>query len=344
MSIKSPLLACKTRIATRKEPRIWKFLAFTAFIILLENVTEIDTLYASEKSNVSLNLSAAKETKVGDEIIKEASHEDSKKESFLVRIGNMRSMEGFFAALSLIIGTELGDKTFFIAAIMSMRHSRVTIFISAMSALILMTFLSVGLGYTSNFIPQTLTHFLSVILFFGFGLKMIYDGYTMTEEEAKEEFEEVNKKISKRESLKTVDIEYSLVSNGKQTTEDTETGVLKTIKSASIATRFKRWTLLYISLTFVETFAMTFVAEWGDRSQIATIALAANHEMISVTIGAIVGHCMCTGLAVIGGRLIAQRISVRTVTIIGGFIFIFFAVLALVMQMHQHSNTTVSKT
>lgn len=28
--------------------------------------------------------------------------------------------------------------------------------------------------------------------------------------------------------------------------------------------------------------------------------------------GGTVGHCLCTGLAVIGGRMIAQRISVRT--------------------------------
>lgn len=28
--------------------------------------------------------------------------------------------------------------------------------------------------------------------------------------------------------------------------------------------------------------------------------------------GGAVGHCLCTGLAVIGGRMVAQKISVRT--------------------------------
>lgn len=28
--------------------------------------------------------------------------------------------------------------------------------------------------------------------------------------------------------------------------------------------------------------------------------------------GAVIGHALCTGLAVIGGRMIAQKISVRT--------------------------------
>ena len=31
-----------------------------------------------------------------------------------------------------------------------------------------------------------------------------------------------------------------------------------------------------------------------------------------MTLGGIIGHAICTGVAVLGGRLIAQRISVRT--------------------------------
>uniref|UniRef100_A0A671DZI5 GDT1 family protein n=1 Tax=Rhinolophus ferrumequinum TaxID=59479 RepID=A0A671DZI5_RHIFE len=48
-----------------------------------------------------------------------------------------------------------------------------------------------------------------------------------------------------------------------------------------------------------------------------------------VAVGGTVGHSLCTGLAVIGGRMIAQKISVRTVTIIGGIVFLAFAVSAL---------------
>ena len=34
--------------------------------------------------------------------------------------------------------------------------------------------------------------------------------------------------------------------------------------------------------------------------------------MFGVSIGGILGHALCTALAVIGGRMIAQRISART--------------------------------
>lgn len=48
----------------------------------------------------------------------------------------------FVASLSVIIVSELGDKTFFIAAIMAMRHSRVVVFSGAILALVIMTGIS----------------------------------------------------------------------------------------------------------------------------------------------------------------------------------------------------------
>ena len=67
---------------------------------------------------------------------------------------------------------------------------------------------------------------------------------------------------------------------------------------------------------------MTFLAEWGDRSQLATIVLAAREDLSAVILAGLLGHFMCTGLAVLGGRMIAQKISVRTVTLVGGVVFI----------------------
>lgn len=43
---------------------------------------------------------------------------------------------------------------------------------------------------------------------------------------------------------------------------------------------------------------LTSVGEWGDRSQIATIAMAAGSDWAYVILGALAGHAICTGIAV----------------------------------------------
>lgn len=99
----------------------------------------------------------------------------------------------------VIIVSELGDKTFFIAAIMAMRHPRLTVFAGAIAALALMTVLSVLFGIAATIIPRVYTFYISTALFALFGLKMLYDGYHMSATGAAEELEEVQSDLRKRE-------------------------------------------------------------------------------------------------------------------------------------------------
>ncbi|XP_032674242.1 transmembrane protein 165 [Odontomachus brunneus] len=223
-------------------------------------------------------------------------------------------LHAFIASLSVIVVSELGDKTFFIAAIMAMKHPRLTVFIGAISALALMTILSVVFGYAATIIPRAYTYYISTLLFALFGLKMLRDGYYMSPTEAQEELEEVQSDLRKREDEYEKETASTLV-------QDPETGVIrKTTKTSAF---------MLLSRIFLQAFSLTFLAEWGDRSQLTTIILAAREDVYGVILGGILGHSFCTGLAVLGGRIIAQKISVRTVTIIGGFVFLLFALTAL---------------
>ena len=56
--------------------------------------------------------------------------------------GNLGFLHALVASLSVIIVSEIGDKTFFIAAILAMRHSRLTVLLGALSALFVMTIMS----------------------------------------------------------------------------------------------------------------------------------------------------------------------------------------------------------
>lgn len=51
-------------------------------------------------------------------------------------------VQAFLKTLSVIFVSEIGDKTFFIAAIMAMKHPRAMVFLGAMSALAFMTVIS----------------------------------------------------------------------------------------------------------------------------------------------------------------------------------------------------------
>ena len=48
---------------------------------------------------------------------------------------------------AMIIASEIGDKTFLIAAILAMRHPRAAVFAGAFGSLVAMSFLSAALGH-----------------------------------------------------------------------------------------------------------------------------------------------------------------------------------------------------
>ncbi len=203
----------------------------------------------------------------------------------------MGFLTGFTAGLLLITLSELGDKTFFIGAIMAMRHPRRWVFIGVTAALFAMTVLSVILGQVATLLPQHYVQWGAVALFLGFGFKLLYDasrmkdGGSLADEQA--------------EAMEAV--------------EHCQTGVLTQVTPHTIVTK---------------TFALTFVAEWGDRTQLATITLAAANHPLGVIGGATLGHAICAAIAVVCGKLIAGRISERWLTLAGGLLFVVFGIVA----------------
>lgn len=72
---------------------------------------------------------------------------------------------GFMSGILTIWATEIGDKTFFIAAILSMKKDRVVVFAGAIGALIVMTVLSVVMGMVATkFLPPAVTHYVGAVL------------------------------------------------------------------------------------------------------------------------------------------------------------------------------------
>jgi putative Ca2+/H+ antiporter (TMEM165/GDT1 family) len=78
--------------------------------------------------------------------------------------------------------------------------------------------------------------------------------------------------------------------------------------------------------TTVVTF---FLVEMGDKTQIATLALAARYQaLLPVVAGTTLGMLICDVPAVLLGRAMAERVPVRLMHQIGALVFLTLAVLA----------------
>ena len=210
----------------------------------------------------------------------------------------------FLKAFGVIGASEIGDKTFFIAAVMAMKSNRWQVFAGALGALAAMTVLSALLGWAApNLIPRAYTHYAATALFLFFGGRMLYD--VAFGEEKESELEEVEAELAAAREGRGV--------GGKDGARNPWADALAVV----------------LSPVFLKAFSLTFVAELGDRSQIATIALAASQDVVGVIVGSIVGHALCTGAAVLGGRYLAASISERTVNLCGGILFLLFGVHSL---------------
>jgi len=67
------------------------------------------------------------------------------------------------------------------------------------------------------------------------------------------------------------------------------------------------------------SFLVLFAAEWGDLSQLLTLSLVAKYDdPVSVFIGALGALLAVSGLAVLVGRALLQRIRLRTLHYVGG--------------------------
>ena len=222
-------------------------------------------------------------------------------------------------SLLVILLTELGDKTFFIAAVLAMKNGRAVVYAGAMGALAVMHILSCIMGVAlPSLLPRTYTHFASAVLFLYFGCRLLKDAYEMVGEGPSEELQEVEEElINKKEGSATEedrcddDVEDGEGKGRPKKGGFSPMGIIRSDTTLKVLT---------------QAFTLTFLAEWGDRSQIATVALATQKNVFGVALGGLIGHAFCTGLAVVGGRMLAARISEKTVAYSGGVLFLIFGI------------------
>lgn len=251
-------------------------------------------------------------------------------------------MYGLGKSFALTTLSEVGDKTFLVSAILAMRHSPVAVFWGCWAAMIIMSTLSSFMG---AILPLLLTrrtaHWISALLFVGFGCTALYQGLTMEGDEINREWKETQEEIQEDEEEHEMQEWRSRtsvpdsgpypprpVTESRSRTE--ETGAYPFFREG-----LRNLCGLLFSPAFSQALTLSFLGEWGDRSQITTMVLASTHRVSIVAIGTSLAHMVCILMAVTAGAFFASRIEVRHLTIAGAVIFLLFGVHAAYDAMYH---------
>ncbi|XP_021629022.1 GDT1-like protein 4 isoform X1 [Manihot esculenta] len=175
--------------------------------------------------------------------------------------------QGFPKSIAMTILSELGDRTFCVAAILAMRYPRKSVLLGCLVSVIATTIISALLGWAApTLLSEKWTHHITTLLFFGFGLRSLWEGFTEDDDD-NEELEEVEKELEK--DLKTSAAKSKAISK----------------EDENLKKQHKPFLTRFVSPVFLKAFSLTFFGEWGDKSQLATIGLAADEDVFGVIMG-----------------------------------------------------------
>ena len=229
-------------------------------------------------------------------------------------------LSGAVPAFSLVFLSELGDKTFFLAALLAARAGKRVAFLGSVAALATMSVVSAAIGAAAQRVPETfvssslpISKWASVALLAYFGIRTLKAAWDAPPDAAGEELAAAREELGEGGEASTSSSSSSAATTIEKKTKKPK-GAIDRDSSSALARTFEVGTII-------------FVAEWGDRSMLATIALAAAQGPVGVAAGATAGHALATAIAVLGGALVSRWLSERAIGFIGGGLFLVFAAL-----------------
>ncbi|KAK9140747.1 hypothetical protein Scep_010428 [Stephania cephalantha] len=253
---------------------------------------------------------------------------------------------GFTAAFSLIFVSEIGDKTFFIAALLAMQYDKGLIEVIASvivenedCKLILKWKIDSNMYCNQSLRISVPNHVAASVLLGSMGalslmtvlsvvIGRIFQSVPAQFQTTLPIGEYAAVALLMFFGLKSLKDAWDLPSNAVQTNE--KSPELGEYVEAEELVKEKVGKRLSNPFEIVwKSFSLVFFAEWGDRSMLATIALGAAQSPWGVAGGAIAGHLVATSVAVLGGAFLANYISEKLVGYLGGALFLIFAVATL---------------
>ena len=206
----------------------------------------------------------------------------------------------------VIFLSEIADRTFILVLIYSLKMHWLPLIITSMLAMSFMNLLAIVAGYTVILlIPRSLIDWIGFGCFLAFGIFSVYEGITMESKTIHEEYQE------------------EMTEQGKnyQLANDEENNNNEANKEKSM------WALC------AELFGFLCLSELGDKSEISTVTIAAVYNLYAVLIGTMVAYFACILIATFLGLVIGKFLTEKRMTIIGGILFICFAIQILIIKI-----------
>ena len=242
-------------------------------------------------------------------------------------------ISGFGYSLSFIFIADLTDKSIFLIIFLSKRLSTLPLFIVSLSSVLLMDYLSIFFGYyLPKLIPQLYMEIIAFILFTSFGILSLI--------ESTQEDEKLNNliEISKKE-LNDLENEYSIMNDEPETDIESNKELLfpSILRSSSISTDINNKNSqnninnnndLNFGL-IIAIFLAICLSDFGDKSQIAIITMAAIYNIYGILLGSTIALTTTVTLAALFGKWITEKISPKKLLLIGGLIFLAFGMETL---------------
>ena len=220
-------------------------------------------------------------------------------------IMNIEPTQAFYPSLVqsflVIFLSEIADRTFILVLIYSLKMHWLPLVLTSLFAMYFMNLIAIVAGYTVILlVPRNLLDWIGFACFLGFGLFWAYEGMKMESKSVKEEYDE---------EMQETENNYSLVNEEGN----------KNQKSV--------WWLC------AELFGFLCVSEFGDKSEISTVTIAAVYNFYAVLIGTMIAYFFAIVIAAFLGHYIGQYLTEKMMSIIGGLLFVGFAVQILIIKL-----------
>ena len=98
-----------------------------------------------------------------------------------------------------------------------------------------------------------------------------------------------------------------------------------------------------IARAFGTAFGLTFIAELGDKTQIAILTLSARYGFAPVFLGAAVAFVALNGLAVTVGALLAKYVPETVIRYVSAGVFVLFGLLSFRPEKEEEEKERMSK-